>query len=164
MGKSNQINAIRAFFIVIFVVVGHATYAIYFETEENADTLYILYEQVDLNNIRKSSRTLSDNNDYPKDWGRTYNILIKNHLHVWFHYYNNLPSWSDLVFEYQVKPISFLDEVNVIDQNWFRNTSKNKIYKTFSGKDKVIYLVEKDKLMNGKATLIRVYFDVPEKE
>ena len=164
MDLSNQINVIRWYLIASFTVLVYSSYASCSTLNATTDTLFVFYEKVDKNNIRKSGVIHPEKNEYPKDWGRTFNIIIQNHAHIWFQYHNDVPSWSDMIFDYQVVHESFINENDFKDQKWFRNTPKKEIYETFYGDNKVIYLVDGDRVKEGQAVLIRVYFGYPAKE
>jgi hypothetical protein len=129
------------------------------------DTVYVLYEELNGNSIMNSKqgdRTKYGN--YPTDMDRMYNIIVMQHVHVWFKCFVNLPKWAEMPFIYHQVSLSFLSEKDFKDQEWFRNTPEEEIIDTFHGKDKVIYLVEKDRIKEGKAIMIRVYFDFPVEE
>ena len=121
-----------------------------------------MYEELDLNSISKSKiypniRHLKYyTDDYPNDSDRTYNIKIENHVNVWFYYSINFPDW--IVFDYKTVEKDSVEKLDLKGQQWFRDTSEDEIIKTFWGDEKVIYLIEKDRISDGKAVMIRVYF------
>lgn len=152
----NLINAIRFFtFIIVCIISVQTSFCAITITEK--DTLYVLFENLDLNKIRRSSVTHPSENEYPKDWGRTYNITIKNHVHLWFWYTNNPPEWADFEFHFRVIDEMFIENNDFKDQVWFRTTPKREIFDLFFAKGRIVYLVEKDRIENGKAIMIRVY-------
>ncbi len=96
--------------------------------------------------------------EYPFDSDRRFEIINQN-IHIWFFYSINFPSFSDMVFEYKTIYQEFIDNNDFKDQEWFSATSKREIFDLFLAKDVIVYLVEKDRIENGKAIMIRVYPD-----
>lgn len=165
MRNWNPINVIKLFIVLMYCgyilptsakQYHESTYDYYI-----ADTLYVLYEEADMNIINKTSVIKPTKYAYPKDWSRRFNVIIKNHVHIWFYYFNDLPNNSDMIFSYQTVDESFIDDMNLKDQEWFKKSSKDKIIETFSGNNKVIYLIEKSRIKNNRAIMIRVYFNKP---
>lgn len=125
------------------------------------DTLYVLYEEKDENRTDKSKIYNKKPYviNYPVDFDRRYNI-INNNCEIWFNYSINYPNWSELIFDFRNIKKEFIENHDFKDQEWFRKTPKEEIYDLFLGEEKVVYLVEKDRIKDGKAIMIRVYPDI----
>ncbi|MFW5700204.1 MAG: hypothetical protein ACOCWM_00815 [Cyclobacteriaceae bacterium] len=81
-----------------------------------------------------------------------------------FSFRSYIPEWMYKQFEYQVVDQSILEEKDFKDRDWFEATDYEEIIKTFWGDDKVIYLLDERYIKDGKAYLVRVYFNYPAEE
>ncbi len=161
------INATKIIFITILAILYSfkmtESYSFSILNEQKDDTLYVLYETEDWNKIvlsKKPTKSYNYERGYPCDWDRKYQVTISNHVHIWFYYFNNLPEWADMTFDYRIVDPVFIKNIDFKNQDWFRTTSKREIYNLFLAKDTIVYLIEKDKIQNGKAIMIRVYPNV----
>lgn len=165
MAHMRVINVTKKSFLlfIIFYCVISTSSSLGYGLNNQEDTIFVLFEKMDYNSIEQSKmpkKSYDYSGAYPNDSDRKFNVLISGHMHIWFYCFSNLPEWSDMVFEFRTIDQEFVNKKDFKDQEWFRNTSKEEILNTFLGKNKIIYLTEKERIKNGKAIIIRVYPDI----
>lgn len=81
-----------------------------------------------------------------------------------FSFASYVPEGLSHQFEYKLVPLSILDEKDFKDRSWFDTHMYDEIVETFSGKDKVIFLIDEGQIKDGKAYMVRVYFSYSAEE
>lgn len=130
-----------------------------------SDTLYIAFSDPDqvVSGFKHKNDT-SEN--YPFDGGRIYRFHKKvgnftKELRFFFRSYT--PEWMDQQFEYEIVDESILHEKDFKDRDWFDKTDYIDILKIFNEAN-VIYLIDENYIKNGKAYMVRVYFNYSAEE
>ncbi|MCB0496022.1 MAG: hypothetical protein KDC79_07785 [Cyclobacteriaceae bacterium] len=134
-----------------------------------SDTLYILYQEIYPNYIVKIGKHKDDPDSrdyYPFDGGSHYKIPSSTGsiLDISFNFNSYTPEWMDNQFSYKIVNESILKEKNFKDRSWFDAHTYDEIVETFSGKDKVIYLIDEGQIKDGKVYMVRVYFSYSAEE
>jgi len=137
---------------------------IYF-TSLAQDTAYIYFQNQHPNYAVKLDKHIDDpykRNDYPYDGGRHYHIPIQKPGFVdrdlSFNFRSYTPDWMDYQFEYCLVDTAIMHAKDFKDREWFDKTKYIDILKTFSNAE-VIYLIDENYIKNGKAYMVRVYFN-----
>lgn len=75
-----------------------------------------------------------------------------------FNFWSYTPEWMDYQFEYCFVDTAILQAKDFKNREWFDKTEYIDIVQIFNNAD-AIYLIDETYIQNGKAYMIRVYFN-----
>ena len=134
-----------------------------------SDTVYVLFEHKKPNyavQLHKHKNDPNANNSYPFGGGRHYHVPKKSGnfiKDISFNFWSYTPNWMDQQFEYEIVDESILHEKDFKDRDWFYKTDYIDFLKIFDEAN-VVYLIDENYIKNGKAYMVRVYFNYTAEE
>jgi len=130
------------------------------------DTLFVLFQNVESNNITKVGKHRNDPESkkyYPFDGGRHYRVSKttgKFEDSYAFLFWSYTPKWMDFKFSYKVVDSCIFRKKDFKDATWFESKTGSEFVETFSGRDKIIYLIDETEITDkNNIYMVRVYFD-----
>ena len=126
------------------------------------DTLYVEFSYNGPDQVLTGFKHKNDTSkNYPFDGGRIYIFRKKvgnftEDFRLFFRSYT--PAWMEEQFEYYVVDTAILQKKDFKNRKWFDKNEYIEILEILNNAD-LIYLIDKNYIKNGKAYMVRVYFN-----